>query len=59
MNSNNRLLWDMAIEQVTERELSAEDDLTEEKNVIIVGNQNAGKSSIVLRYTDRCAKLLI
>ena len=51
--SSNRLLWDMAIEQVTEKELSAEDDLTEEKNVIIAGNQNSGKSSIILRYTDR------
>ena len=31
----------MAIDQVNEKQLSADDELAEEKNVLIVGNQNS------------------
>jgi GTP-binding protein EngB required for normal cell division len=46
------ILWDLAIQKVEEKRNTKEES-GEEKNVIFIGQQNSGKSSIILKYTDR------
>lgn len=46
-------LLELASEKVKEKESSNDDELSEEKNVIFVGGHDSGKSTIILRFTDR------
>ncbi|CAF0738032.1 unnamed protein product [Brachionus calyciflorus] len=56
-NDDNRatgiILWDLALEKVRDKEISDKNEQSEEKNLIFVGSREAGKSTIILTYTDR------